>query len=386
MNALEVLLEKRWILKQREKDLYYEIKDECLKYKNFIQEKLGYKLIINPYMIKLEKIPGKAEGWMGLRDFKTTMEYIFLCYILVFLEDHSAEEQFILSEITDFLEAQYPDKDVIDWTLYQQRRSLIKVLNFCEEEGLIRTNDGDEKQFAEELTAEVLYENTGISKYFMRRFHFNIMDINDYKAFEEREWFDLETDRGTVRRNRVYRRLIMSPAVNRDTQNEEEDQDYLYIKKYHHIIENDLEKYFNSALHIHKTSAYMLLKEDSQFRDVFPNKKNISDIILQLNKIIYEQIKTEEIIPKVNDLINISKIKFAKLVQKCINENQIGWSKLYREASFDKIVNEIIEYMSSFQMMKYDKYNEEVTIYPIIGKINGKYPQEYLDQITQEEG
>ena len=42
MRALEILLERRWILKSREKELYYQIKDELGTVKKFLMEKLGY--------------------------------------------------------------------------------------------------------------------------------------------------------------------------------------------------------------------------------------------------------------------------------------------------------------------------------------------------------
>ena len=45
MRALEILLERRWILKSREKELYYQIKDELGTVKKFLMEKLGYQVI-----------------------------------------------------------------------------------------------------------------------------------------------------------------------------------------------------------------------------------------------------------------------------------------------------------------------------------------------------
>ena len=66
MNVLETLLDRRWILKSKEKDLYYKIKDELPAIKRFLTEKLGYQVIINPYLIKLEKLPAVPQKWMGI--------------------------------------------------------------------------------------------------------------------------------------------------------------------------------------------------------------------------------------------------------------------------------------------------------------------------------
>ena len=40
MRALEILLSRRWILKSRERELYYQMKDEIGNVKKFLMEKL----------------------------------------------------------------------------------------------------------------------------------------------------------------------------------------------------------------------------------------------------------------------------------------------------------------------------------------------------------
>ena len=70
MNALEILLSKRWIVKSREKELYYQVKDQLGEYRNFLNEKLGYHIVITPNLIKLEKVPAQPENWMGILEFK----------------------------------------------------------------------------------------------------------------------------------------------------------------------------------------------------------------------------------------------------------------------------------------------------------------------------
>ena len=60
MNALEILLGRRWILKSRDRELYYQVKDQLGAVKRFLTEKLGYQVIVNPYLIKAEKMPAKT--------------------------------------------------------------------------------------------------------------------------------------------------------------------------------------------------------------------------------------------------------------------------------------------------------------------------------------
>ena len=130
MRALEILLERRWILKSREKELYYQIKDELGTVKKFLMEKLGYQVIVNPYLVKVEKMPATPENWMGIQEFTRKIEYVFFCMILMFLEEKEAEEQFVLSELTEYIQGQYREEQ-IDWTVYQYQMC-IRDSSYCD--------------------------------------------------------------------------------------------------------------------------------------------------------------------------------------------------------------------------------------------------------------
>ena len=176
MKVLEVLLNNRWILKSRDRELYYQVKEALAsgEEKKFLREKLGYQVLINPYMIKVEKLPAAAENWMGISEFCDLIEYVFFCLVLMFLEDKEAEDQFVLSELTEYVQSQYREEQ-IDWTIYRYRRHMIRVMKYCVACGILNVNDGIEEGFAKDDTSEVLYENTGVSRYFMKNFTGDIM-------------------------------------------------------------------------------------------------------------------------------------------------------------------------------------------------------------------
>lgn len=71
-------------------------KGELGTVKKFLMEKLGYQVIVNPYLVKVEKMPATPENWMGIQEFTRKIEYVFFCMILMFLEEKEAEEQFVL--------------------------------------------------------------------------------------------------------------------------------------------------------------------------------------------------------------------------------------------------------------------------------------------------
>jgi len=382
MKNLDILLENYWIIKENNKKAYYELKDSIIKLKPILSDKLGYQTIITPQLIKLEKVPGKSESWMGIETFEDKMEYSFLCLVLMFLEDKGKEEQFILSKLTEFIEGVFKGDEKIDWTLYRHRRYLIKVLRFVIDMGMIKVDDGDEKNFANEYEAEVLYENTGISKYFARNFVGNMMEYNTLEDFENDEWIDMDKDRGRIRRNRVYRRIIMSPSVYNEGV---EDADYAYIKNYRNMIQEDIEKYLESEVHIHKNGAFLVLSDGRNYKRVFPENRAISDIVLQVNRIIVEKLNEGKLIKLENDIITMSKQSFENLIEDAKEKNILGWSKEYREMRFEKLFNNILEYMENFNMIEKDKNSNEIRVMPLVGKIIGKYPKRFVNNSKEGE-
>lgn len=243
MNVLEILLNRRWILKSRDRELYYQVKEKLAsgEEKKFLREKLGYQVIVNPYLIKVEKMPAVPENWMGILDFKEPVEYVFFCLVLMFLEEKEAEEQFVLSELTEYVQSQY-EGEQIDWTVYRYRRHMIKVMKYCTACGLLNIDDGSEEGFARDYTGEVLYENTGASRYFMKNFTQDIMGYHSPEDFEKEEWIDVNEDRGIVRRQRVYRRLLMSMGMYKDSDSEE---DFAYVRNYRNMIQGELSELFD---------------------------------------------------------------------------------------------------------------------------------------------
>ncbi len=369
-----MLLDNYWIIKDDNKELYYNLRDKIANIRSFVTDKLGYQTIITPELIKLEKLPGKAEEWMGIESFDSPMEYGFLCLLLMFLEDKGKEEQFLLSEITEYIEGTFPGDEKIDWTLYKHRRHLIKVLRLALGMGIMKLNDGDEQRFSNDYEVEVLYENTGISKYFVRHFTGNIMNYNTIEDLENDEWVSMDKDRGVIRRNRVYRRLIMSPAAYSEGV---EDQDYLYIKNYKNMLETDINKYLDAQLHVHKNGAFLILDEDKYNKYAFPESKTISDITLHMCRIIVEKIKEGTLKRSENDIITISSHSFLSLVKELMEKYSSGWSKEYREMNVDNLYEEIKGYMKKFSMLEIDKRTGEINIMSLAGKIVGKYPKDF---------
>ena len=378
MKPLEILLSKRWILKDREKELYYQLKDEIGKSRDFLTEKLGYQAIITPNLIKLEKIPAYAQNWMGIQDFSDRLEYIFLCMILMFLEDRDAGEQFVLSMLTEYIQANIKEEQ-IDWTIYSYRRHLVKVMKYCVKLGILEIDDGSEDSFMKSDEGEVLYQNTGASRYFMKNFSRDISDYQSQEDFLKEEWIGMNEDRGIIRRQRVYRALLMSPGI---YLNDDTEEDFAYVRHYRGMIEEELNRFFDCELQVHKTSAFLIMGEDSNLGRSFPEENTLSDIVLLWCNLFRQKIADGSIeVPAGEDIV-ISRQQFLMISEECKRQYGSGWIKTYREMTMGEFCKKLKEYMILMEMIM-EKY-DQIIVYPIVGKVAGCYPKDFKGGETNE--
>ena len=377
MNFVD-LLENYLILKERDKDLYYDVKDNIYKYKSFIYDNLAYDIIIKDDFIKLEKIPGIPEEWMGINEFTEIKEYIFFILLITFLEDKNKEEQFILSSITEYIEHNYPDEK-IEWTIFKNRKSLIKVMKFAIDIGIIKKNDGSEEEFSKSETGDVLYESTGLSRYIVRRFSKNIEDSESYEDLLGDEFSGISKDLGTVRKNRVFRRLLLSPVVYND---ENDNGDYDYIKSKRSFIRNTFEENLGWDIHIHKNGALAALENSNEVKDIFPNKKGESAAVLFINKEVRRNINSGNLKKEDNDTVVMSNSEFDEFIIEVRRTHGHGFTKTLRDVSEQVFINIIRNFMKDFSMIREEK--DFTILMPIIGKVLGEYPEDYKGEAKDE--
>ena len=225
MNEIRTLMEKFWICRDSDKETFYKVKRDIPNFQRFIREQPGWKLIHTEKLLKLEKRPAHAEAFMGISEFTDIQDYCILCVVLMYLEDAEEGRQFLLSELIDYVETQLKNYMPVDWTSFTQRKSLVRVLQYMERLQMLRVYEGKSESFSQEAGQEVLYENTGYSKYFTSSFTTDISGYESWKDFEKTDFEEFEENRGSRRINRVYRQLAVCPALYWDST---EDADALY--------------------------------------------------------------------------------------------------------------------------------------------------------------
>ena len=380
MKELEILLNRRWVLKAEDKELYYRMRDAIGEVRKFASEKLGCQVTENALMVKMEKIPVVPEPFMGILDFSSREEYAFFCILLMFLEDKDAQEQFILSQLTEYIAANMPGEPV-DWTVYTSRRRLIKVLRYAVEQGILGITDGNDDAFMDNAAGEVLYENTGASRYFMRNFSKDITDYEKPEDFLESDWFAMDEDRGIARRHRVYKRLLFAPGMYRRDGSEE---DFEYLKYYGRRLTEDMEQNFDCHVHIHKGSAYVMLGDDCRMGTVFPGNNVLSDIVLLVLAEIRQRVEQKEWNLQQDEVCVVDSVVFEQQLRKIKQTYGKGFSKNYREMPESEFVKTVMDEMELWMLIKKDEKAHQVSIYPAAGKLRGQYPSDFAGGVEDE--
>uniref|UniRef100_A0A7C5V4W7 TIGR02678 family protein n=1 Tax=Caldicellulosiruptor owensensis TaxID=55205 RepID=A0A7C5V4W7_9FIRM len=371
-STLLKLLSNFWVLKEKDVESYYECKNIDKELKDFIVSKLGLKFYVTSDMVRLEKVPLVPREYMGILDFEEPKDYVFFCLVLAFLEDKGKDTQFLLEDITQYIRSNFPGEE-IDWTMYSDRRSLIRVLKFCEKMGLIKIDDGNQELFVERVDVDVLYESTGLSKYFMRTFPKSLVEYSSVEEIlnSEFEFTNGLSDQITdIKRIKAYRGLLIDGIVDFKS-----EVPLYYIKKQKTTILQDLEKFVPELeLHLFKSFAYLSVEGDYKY--TYPDDSNLCDVLLLCSRELLERFEKGELrLSPAHDILEISLDHFKLIVEDVKKNYGHFWNKEWREKSTEKIFEELLEYL---QLHNFAQTNDDgyLVISPILFRIVGEY-QDY---------
>lgn len=373
-EAAEHLLEQFWILRDQEPEKYQLIRDREQVLRTYFIEKLGYRLIIHRQFAKLEKVPAEPEPCMGLQSFKHPRDYVLLCCLMAYLENKAVDEQFLLSNLTEELQSLYPGDEGLDWTHYEHRKSLVRVLQFVAENHVLKVVDGEVSDFNYTESHEVLYQVPLTARYFLRSFPKDLLQFQTGAEILAAEAIGEEESTGIARRHRVYRMLFLSPGM---MLKGADDPDFLYLRNYRHRIREDIEKHTDFQFELYKNTALLTLGERKSRYTLFPDSRAICDIALQFAGEVLKQRKENQIPLQQNGSIYLTSVEFIQWVKICKELRGHGWSKQYREMALDGIAKELLELLIDWKMATVDGETGIIYLYPLLVRTIGNYPPDF---------
>lgn len=377
MDEFRALMDRFWVTRAGNKELYFSLKRTLPDYRRFIQEQLGWNLIVNESVIKLEKIPPRAMPWMGIQSFQEPMDYCLLCAMLLFLADLDDGAPFLLSSLTQAAATFLAEVMPVDWTQFLHRKSLVRVLQYAQEVSLVLVYDGNSAGFGGNQEQEVLYENTGLSRHFPAHFGRDIMECRSVEDFEAFSWEGEETE---SRRHRVYRQLALAPGL---YCSDESRSDYEYIKNQRRAIGGSLDKALDGELQVHKNGAFFLLSEGERCGMTYPSTRALSDAALLLCAQLREEILQGRYPRREDDMVVLTDREFRYEIERCRARWGNGWGSQIRAMSLDRVAQELTAYMSQWMLL--EKLGSDILLYPAVGKLVGSYPASFHNELSEGE-
>ena len=369
-NAMEVLMDRFWVVKEEDRELFMQLRRGLPAAERFARDYPGWRLVNNEKLIRLEKLPSHAEPFMGIGEFTEQTDYAFFCALLIFLEDLEDGEAFLLSELVDRIEIQLKSFLEVDWTKFTLRKSLIRAMRLAESRHLIVVHEGNIDAFSSGTEQEVLYENTGLSRYFAVNFGKDISELSTWQDFETHTIQETDRDRGHFRINRVYRTLLSSPAMYWETA---EDPDSLYLKNQRSWVSRYLTEALGGRLDIHRNAAFFVQEERESFGEVFPRDTTLHDMVLLVCASLRESVWDTGVFTRMpDDTVRLSREDFERFWETCAEEFGAAWSKEFREMPVERSFREVLLCMREWQMLKED--GSEIVLYPAAFKFMGSYP------------
>lgn len=368
MNAL---LNRPWIAKEHEPQLYYWIKDQQTVIRDWFMHYTGYSLIINRKLVKLEKIPVVAFPWMGFPEFRETLDYALFTYGLWFLENKTEGEQFLLTDLVKEIKEYMNEQGMhVDWKNYFHRLSMARALKKMKSLDIIQAVDGQEADWAANAeNHDVLYECSAYSRYILRNFP---QDVTSYSAMEDMGEI-ISTGNGPeemnrARRYRLYRRFLLEPIV---LERQGQEDAFYFLGQKNHLI-RQIKVMFGWEGSKYREGVLFFAPGTSADSEMFPTQASLSDLTLLVCGEIRNSLENQEIKVETDGSVRITRNEMEHILLNLKAKYGKLWINEHRKMNSSALAELVCEHLCEWGFGKWDD-----TMFFILNAAAGKWKVQY---------
>lgn len=371
--CVHALLNRPWILKEEDKEMYFSIKDHYEELRDWFMEQAGFALIVTRSLAKLERTPAVPQAWMGFPEFREVRDYVFFTYALWFLEGKTEMDQFLLSDLVEEVREQMAAGGLeADWRHYHHRLSMARALKKLAALGVLILIDGDESDWAQSEDKNALYECSPHSRYVLRRFP---QDLTTYGTMEELTdpllYPDTPEGQNMRRRHRVYRRLLLEPAV----LDRHWDPELLpYVLTQRRSIMDHLGRMLGLEGRRYREGLLFFHPELTGEGELFPTLSGASDLVLLLAGELRRELHLEGTGRYVEDdgSIRLERSELEGLLLRLQERHKEYWSKELRTSSSAQLAELVTTHLEEWQLGEWEDTNHFL-ISPVVARWNAEY-------------
>lgn len=372
-SCVHALLNRPWILKEEDQELYFSIKDHYEELREWFMEQAGLPLIVTRSLARLERTPVVAHAWMGIEEFRETRDYVFFTYALWYLEGKSELDQFLLSDIVEEVRDQLAMQGLeADWRKYHHRLSMARALKKLSSLGVLIVVDGDEADWANSEDKNALYECSPHARYVLRRFP---QDLTNYASMEEIsetiQYPDTPEGNNIRRRHRIYRRFLFEPAV----LDRHWDTELLpYVLTQRRSIMDHLHRMLGWEGRRYREGLLFFHPELTSEATLFPTLSGVSDLVVLIAGELRHQLGQESSTRNVESdgSIRLEQSELEGILLKLQERHQMYWSKEFRTSSSAQLAELCFQHMVQWSLGAWEDHNHFL-IYPVVARWNAQY-------------
>nr|WP_176703298.1 TIGR02678 family protein [Brevibacillus sp. WF146] len=370
------LLNRPWITKEEDPELFYWIRDQYRELRDWFAEYAGFSLILTRAMAKLDKAPLRAYPWMGIQEFREPRDYAFFTYGLWFLEGKTELDQFLLKDMVVQIREQMVGTGLhVDWELYHHRLSMVRALKKLKQLGVLVAVDGDEQDWAHNDENNVLYECTPNARYVLRHFPEELTRFTDIHELNvQMVYTDTADGEMRRRRHRVYRRLLLEPVIL--DQDWDPDDLYYVITQRRSLIEQ-LRTMFGWEGSRYREGLLFFHPDSTSDGDLFPTMSALSDLVLLLAGELRRLLHAESSLWYVeqNGEMVLGRTDLENLLLVLRQRYKEYWSKEHQEMTAAELAEALTRHMSEWGLGRWQDENR-FAVSPVLGRWNGNYQAE----------
>jgi len=373
------LLNRPWILKEEDPELYSWIKDHYEDLRDWFMDQTGFTLLVTRSLAKLEKAPVVSRPWMGFAEFREVRDYVFFTYALWYLEGKTEMDQFLLSEMVEEVREQMNAAGLTaDWKIYTHRLSMARALKKLAALGALIAVDGDESGWAQDESRNVLYECSSHTRYILRRFP---QDLTSNSRMEDLAdpiiYADTPEGANLRRRHRVYRRFLLEPVV----LDKHWDEDLLpYVLTQRRAIIEHLARMFGYEGRRYKEGLLFFHPDPTSESELFPTLSAVSDVVLLLAGELRRRLSAEDggLSAEADGSVRMTISELEGMLIRLKQRHQEYWSKELRDATSSQLAEMCIELMASWGLGEWEDRNHFL-VSPVLSRWNAEYANAEFD-------
>lgn len=371
--CVHALLNRPWILKEEDQDLYFSIKDHYEELRDWFMDQAGFPLIVTRSLAKLERTPVVPQAWMGFEEFREVRDYVFFAYALWYLEGKTEMDQFLLSDIVEEVRDQMAIGGLeADWRHYHHRLSMARALKKLSALGVLILVDGDESDWAQNEDRNALYECSPHSRYVLRRFP---QDLTAYSKMEELAdpilYADTPDGQNMRKRHRVYRRFLLEPVV----LDRHWEPDLLpYVLTQRRSVMDHMQRMLGFEGRRYREGLLFFHPELTGEAELFPTLSGASDLVMLVAGELRRGLNLESHgrYAEADGSIRLERSELEGILLRLQERCREYWSKEYRESSSAQLADIVLRHMEQWQLGEWEDDNHFL-VSPVVGRWNAEY-------------